>query len=184
MKPKKKFALLTVLATVVVLTACTSGQPQPAITVTVTPEPPVAEQSPTVAPAPKAVAEETWTDFLSHELIEFSVSNVDCSYSDGSMEMLVTFKNISDREMIAIEASATVNDVFDEQMTGVNISSDKSLAAGDSVNVGSWGSSCFPLSDISGDDRRLLEMDNLEKKTKVKISVTKIAFDDGEIVEF
>lgn len=53
------------------------------------------------------------------------------------------------------------------------------------ANLGTWGNTCFRLSDASGDDRRLLEIGSeLETKTDLVIDVTRIAFDDGEVVEF
>lgn len=162
-----------------------SGTPQPAVTVTVTAEPTetasAEDKTEEASPEPE---ESSWEESLRIELVEFSVSKAECSYSDGSLELRATVTNISGRDIVAIDAAALINDVFDEQIKGLNISSDKKLLAGDSVNVGSWGNSCYDLNQFSSDDNRLLDMEDLGSSTKVQFQVRKIAFSDGEVIEY
>ena len=140
--------------------------------------------SPTTSTEDNATQLKKWSKFLKEEIVEFSVSKSDCSYDDGSLELLVKLTNITSREILAIDGSAEVQDVFGEKIMRLNLSSDKSLAAGQTVNVGSWGSSCWGLNNYSSDEARLMEMDNVSESTKVVIEVSKIAFKDGEILEF
>jgi hypothetical protein len=125
-----------------------------------------------------------WTDYVTAELVEFSVSNAECSYSDGSLELLVTLTNVSDKKIIAVDASATVNDVFGEEINRYSISGDKSFGPGKQLNVGSWGNSCYDLNKYSSEDQRLLDMEDLDTTTDVVIKVSKIAFEGGEVLEF
>lgn len=125
-----------------------------------------------------------WTNYVTAELVEFSVSNAECSYSDGSLELLVTLTNVSDKKIIAVDASAIVNDVFGEEINGYNISGDKSFGPGKQLKVGSWGNSCYDLNQFSSEDQRLLDMEDLETTTDVVIKVSKIAFEGGEVLEF
>ncbi len=130
-------------------------------------------------PAP---SKDEWSNYLSYEVSEFSVSKAECSYSDGSLEVLVKFKNISERPIAAVDAAGTVNDVFGEKKIGVNLSVAKKIAPGASANAGSWGSSCYSLNSYSADESSLLEAD--PETLKLVVEVSKIAFVDGEIIEF
>ena len=125
-----------------------------------------------------------WGEILKAEITEFSVSTSDCSYDDGSLELLVKLTNVSSREILAIDASAEVQDLFGEKIMGLNLSSDDSLPPGQTANVGSWGSSCFGLNNYSSNELRLMEMSNVSEQTKVVIEVSKVAFKDGEVIEF
>ena len=125
-----------------------------------------------------------WTNYVTAELVEFSVSNAECSYSDGTLELLVTLTNVSDKKIIAVDASATVNDVFGEEINGYNISGDKSFGPGKKLKVGSWGNSCYDLNQFSSEDNRLLDMEDLDSTTDVVIKISKIAFEGGEVLEF
>ncbi len=180
-----KVSKLLLVATIPVIALTLSGcsQPTPTATVTVTADPTEVEVETTESTEPEVV-DPKWEDFLEANLVEFSVSKAECSYSDGSLELRVTLTNLSDRNIVAIDAVALINDIFDEEIKGLNISSDESLAAGDSVNVGSWGSSCYDLNQFSSEDNRLLDMEDLDKTTDVVIEVRKIAFEDGEVLEF
>jgi hypothetical protein len=178
-------ALTLLIALPLVLSGC-SGTPQPEVTVTVTAEP---TETSSASPEPSQEAspdatEVSWDSSLEVQLVEFSVSKAKCSYSDGSLEMRATVANISGRDIIAIDVAALINDVFGEEIMGMDLSSDKKLAAGESVNVGSWGNSCFSLNQFSSDHNRLLDMDDLDASTDVEFQVRKIAFSDGEIVEY
>jgi hypothetical protein len=124
----------------------------------------------------------TWEDFLKYDIVQYSVSNAECDYSEGSLEFILDFTNISKKKIIAISASANILDVFGEEIKGLNISTDEAVAPGSVVKVGSMGNSCWELNQYDSDDMRLKEMDL--KTTKVEIEVTKIAYSDGEIVEF
>lgn len=123
-----------------------------------------------------------WTNYVSEQTIEFSVSEAECSYSRGTLEVLVKFKNISNRTIAAIEAYGSVNDVFGERQMGVKLSVAKKIAPGKSVNAGSWGSSCYSLNPYIAKEAGLIDMD--PENRKLVVEVTKIAFTDGEIVEF
>ena len=125
-----------------------------------------------------------WTNYVTAELVEFSVSNAECSYSDGSLELLVTFTNVSDKKVIAVEALALVNDVFGEEINRYTISGDKSFGPGKEFKAGSWGNSCYEMNEYSSEDNRLLDMEDLDSTTDVVIKVSKIAFEGGEILEF
>lgn len=121
---------------------------------------------------------------MKDEIVEFSVSKSDCSYDDGTLELLAKFTNITSRDILAIEASAEVQDLFGEKIMGLNLSSDKLLTSGQTVNVGSWGSSCWGLNNYNSDELRLMNMTDVSELTKIVIQVNKIAFKDGEILEF
>ena len=125
-----------------------------------------------------------WSEILKAEISEFSVSKSDCSYDDGSLELLVKLTNISTSEILAIDASGEVQDLFGETLMVLNISSDKQLSPGKTVKVGTWGSSCFGLNEYDSDQVRLMEMSNVSELTKVVINVSKIALKDGEVLEF
>jgi hypothetical protein len=125
-----------------------------------------------------------WSEILKAEISEFSVSKTDCSYDDGSLELLVKLTNISSSEILAIDASGEVQDLFGDTLMVLNISSDKQLSPGKTVNVGTWGSSCFGLNNYDSDQLRLMEMSNVSELTKVVINVSKIALKDGEVLEF
>ena len=125
-----------------------------------------------------------WTNYVTAELVEFSVSKAECSYSDGTLELLVTLTNVSEKTIIAVDAAATVNDVFGEEINAYNISGDKSFGPGEKLNVGSWGSSCYDLNQYSSEDNRLLDMEDLDATTDVVIKIRKIAFEGGEVLEF
>lgn len=171
------------------LSGCSAAS-QPAVTVTATetvtaqPEEQKPESAETAEESIEDQSAMSWESSLLVDLVEFSVSKADCSYSDGSLEMRATITNISGRDIVAIDAAALINDVFGEQIKGLDISSDKRLLAGESVNVGSWGSSCYDLNQFSSDDNRLLDMEDLEVSTSVEFQVRKIAFSDGEIAEY
>jgi ABC-type glycerol-3-phosphate transport system substrate-binding protein len=124
-----------------------------------------------------------WTNYVTSTTSEFSVSKTaECSYSKGSLEVLVKFKNISDRPIAAIDAVGAVNDVFGTKKMGVNLSVSKKIAVGASANAGSWGSSCYSINEYNADEASLLETD--PSNIKLVVSVSKIAFVDGEIIEF
>ena len=125
-----------------------------------------------------------WGEILKAEIIEFSVSKANCSYDDGTLELLVKLTNISSKEILAIDASAEIQDLFGEKIMGLNLDSDKLLPPGQIANVGSWGSSCWGLNNYNSDETRLMEMINVSELTKIVIEVSKIAFRDGEILEF
>jgi len=125
-----------------------------------------------------------WGEVLREELVEFSVSKSDCSYDDGSLELLAKFTNIYSKEILAIKASAEIQDLFGENLMVLTLDSDQSLAPGKTVNVGSWGSSCFGLNNYDSDQLRLMEMINVSELTKVVIQVSMVAFKDGEILAF
>ena len=128
----------------------------------------------------------TSEDFVRVSLVEYAVSNEKCSYRDGSLKLRATLTNLTDKTIIAAEVSARINDVFGEEIgRGFDISSDETVGPGSEVNLGTWGNSCFSLSANIGDQKRLLDFQgDLNTKTTLVISVTRIAFDDGEIVEF
>lgn len=141
------------------------------------------------SPEPLEAAEEaaiTSEEFVRISLVNFSVSNEECSYGDGSLFIQAKLTNLTDRSILAAEVSATVTDVFGESIgRGYNISTDETIGPRAEANLGTWANTCFRLSDASGDDRRLLEIGSeLETKTDLVIDVTRIAFDDGEVVEF
>jgi hypothetical protein len=123
-----------------------------------------------------------WQDHLKYRVSQYTVTNASCSYSDGTLEMIVDFTNLSDKKIIAVSASAKINDVFDEQIMSLNMSTDEAIAPGATIKAGSTGSSCWSLSDYDADEQRLMEMDL--KTTRVVVSVSKIAFADGEVLEF
>lgn len=125
-----------------------------------------------------------WTEYVSFSLVEFSVSNAECSYSDGSVEIRATMTNNSDKAIVAFEAFASINDVFGERINGYNISTDETVPPGETAQLGSWGNSCYSLNRFSSDDQRLLEIDDLEAKTEVELVASRLAFEDGEVVEF
>ena len=168
------------------LTGCSQSSPVPTVTVTETVE---AAQSEVIEPSSPSKVEvieaPEWEDFLDGNLVELSVSKAECGFAtDGSLDLLVTFKNTTDRKMLAISADVEVMDLFGERLIGVNISSDDSILAGASVNVGSWGSNCYSLNEYKSEDLRLLAMEDVSKTTEVVINVSKIAFEDGEVLEF
>ena len=176
------------LAGIALLLAGCTTDPQPAVTVTqevtVTAEP-VETAVETEEPEPTQVEDEdSWETVLAIKLVEFSVSNAECSYSDGLLELRATVTNVSDTEIIAIDAGAWITDVFGEQIKGLDISTDEKIAPGESVNVGSWGNACYDLNQFSADDNRLLDMEDLDASTDVEFIVNKIAFSDGEIVSY
>lgn len=131
------------------------------------------------------IAIKSTEDFVRITLVEFSVSNQKCSFGDGSLEIRAVLTNVTDKAILAAEVDADILDVFGESIgRGFNISTDETIAPGADANLGTWGNSCFRLSN-RGDDRRLLEMkDELDTKANLVISVTRIAFDDGEVVQF
>jgi len=177
-----------VSAAIALLLAGCTGSPQPAVTVTqevtVTAEP-VETATQTEEPEADEIEEEdSWDSVLAIKLVEFSVSNAECSYSDGLLELRATITNVSAKEIIAIDAGAWITDVFGEQIKGLDISSDEKIAPGDSINVGSWGNACYDLNQFSADDNRLLDMDDLDASTDVEFIVNKIAFTGGEIIDY
>lgn len=127
-------------------------------------------------------SKDEWTNYLSQQVAEFSVSNAECSYTKGTLEVQVKFTNISDRPIAAIDANGTVNDVFGEKQMGVDLSVAKKVSPGKSVNAGSWGSSCYSLNPYIAEQAGLLDMD--PENINLVVEVTKIAFTDGEIIEF
>jgi hypothetical protein len=132
-------------------------------------------------PTPKINTD--WEQYLSSNVVEYSVSTKECDYSDGSLEIQVEFKNLTDKNIIAFEASATIFDIFSEEIGGYNISSDKGVGPQESITTGSAGNTCYEINSYS-DSKRLLEMEDINKTSKLVIQVTKIAFEDGEIKEF
>lgn len=130
------------------------------------------------------VQSKKWREYLKDEIIEFSVSKSDCGYDDGTLELLAKFVNITSRDILAIEADAEVQDLFGEKIMGLSLSSDELLTSGQTVNVGSWGSSCWGLNNYNSDELRLMNMTKVTELTKIIIQVNKIAFKDGEILEF
>lgn len=181
-----KNRILTVLSSIVfmaLLTACSATDST--VNGTTTPSEELSSQSESEASEPSTeTTSSDWTNFVTAEVVEFSVSNSSCSYSDGSLELLVVLTNVSDKKILAVDASATVNDIFGEEIKGLNLSEDKSFGPGKKLKVGSWGNSCWSLSDYSSGERRLMEMEDLETKTDLVIEVEKIAFEGGEILEF
>ena len=127
-------------------------------------------------------SKDEWTNYLSQQVAEFSVSKAECSYTKGTLEVQVKFTNISDRPIAAIDAGGTVNDVFGEKQMAVDLSVAKKVAPGKSVNAGSWGSSCYSLNPYIAEQAGLLDMD--PENINLVVEVTKIAFVDGEIIEF
>lgn len=125
-----------------------------------------------------------WTDYVTAELVEFSVSNAECGFRDGTMEVLVTFTNVSEKKIIAVDAFANIYDIFGEEMNSVDLFGDKSFGPGKTLKVGSWGNGCYGLNDYSSEDQRLLDMEDLAATTDIVITVSKIAFEGGEVLEF
>lgn len=123
-----------------------------------------------------------WTNYLTNVVSEFSVSKAECSYTDGSLEVQVKFTNISDKAIAAVDATGTINDVFGEKKMAVDLSVAKKMAVGASANAGSWGRSCFSLNPYIADQANLLDMD--PETIKLVVEVSKIAFVDGQIIEF
>jgi hypothetical protein len=132
-------------------------------------------------PTPKINTD--WEQYLSSNVVEYSVSTKECDYSDGSLEIQVEFKNLTDKNIIAFEASATIFDIFSVEIGGYNISSDKGVGPQEAITTGSAGNTCYEINSYS-DSKRLLEMEDINKTSKLVIQVTKIAFEDGEIKEF
>lgn len=182
-KNKRIMSVLSSILIAALLTACSATESIGPGSATPSEEPSSQVESETSESSTETTSSD-WTKYVTADLVEFSVSNSKCSYSDGSLELLVVLTNVSDKKILAIDASATVNDIFGEQINGYNISEDKSFGPGKQLNVGSWGDSCFELSDYSSEDRRLLEMEDLEATTDVVIKIQKIAFEGGEILEF
>lgn len=123
-----------------------------------------------------------WQDILKYDIAQYSVSNAECDYSSGALEFILNFTNLTDKKIIAISASAKIMDVFDEEIKGLNISTDEALGPKETIKVGSTGNSCWSLNKYDSDDMRLKEMDL--KTTRVVIEVSKIAYANGEVVEF
>ncbi len=133
------------------------------------------------APTPKINTD--WEQYLSSNVVEYSVSTKKCDYSDGSLEIQVEFENLTDKKIIAFVASATIFDIFSEEIGGYNISSDKGVGPLEAITTGSTGNRCYEINSYS-DSKRLLEMEDINKTSKLVIQVSKIAFEDGEIKEF
>ena len=165
------------------LTACSATESTGLGITTPSEEPSSQSESEASEPSTETTSSD-WTKFVTADLEEFSVSNNSCSYSDGSLEILVVLTNVSGKKILAVDASATVNDIFGEEIIVFDISEDKSFGPGKKLKVGSWGNSCYSLSDYSSEERRLMEMEDLEATTDLVIKVEKIAFEGGEILEF
>ena len=58
------------------------------------------------ASAPTPEINTDWEQYLSSNVVEYSVSTKECDYSDGSLEIQVEFKNLTDKTIIAFEANA------------------------------------------------------------------------------
>ncbi len=170
-KMKKKFFTAMSLAAILLLSGCATTGGATKSTPSEASQTPIAE-----------VQKDDWTNYLTSTIVEFSVSKAECSYSKGSLEALIKFKNISDKTIVAIEASGTVNNVFGEKQMGIDLSESKKVAPGKTVNAGSWGSSCWSLNQFISEQIGLLDMD--PETIKLVVEVSKIAFDNGEILEF
>jgi hypothetical protein len=181
-----KNRIVTVLSSIVfmaLITACSATESTGLGITTPSEEPSSQSESEASEPSTETTTSD-WTKFVTADLEEFSVSNNSCSYSDGSLEILVVLTNVSGKKILAVDASATVNDIFGEEIIVFDISEDKSFGPGKKLKVGSWGNSCYSLSDYSSEERRLMEMEDLEATTDLVIKVEKIAFEGGEILEF
>lgn len=123
--------------------------------------------------------------FLSWRISKYEVDkNRECDYSTGYLNLQITIKNTSDKEIAAIEASADINDVFEKNLMSLNIPMDKSLAPGDSTVIGSVGGACWGMNPYIADEQRLRDMEDVHKTTRVDFNVSKIAFSDGLVKEF
>ena len=182
-KNKSIVTALSSILIVALLTAC-SAMESTGTGSTPPSEEPTSQSESEASESSTETTSSDWTKYVTADLVEFSVSRSKCSYSDGSVELLVVLTNVSDKKILAVDASATVNDIFGEQINGYNISEDKSFGPGEELKVGSWGSTCYSLRDSSSDDRRLLAMEDLNATTDVVIKIQKIAFEGGEILEF
>lgn len=99
------------------------------------------------------------------------------------IEIQVEFTNLSDKKIIAFEAGAAIFDIFSEELGNFDISSDKGVGPQEVITTGTVGNGCFAIESYD-ETKRLLEMDDINKLSKLDIYVEKIAFEDGEIKEF
>lgn len=125
-----------------------------------------------------------WSLFVDAQLVEFSVSDTPCTFSQKSVELLVTLRNSTDQKIIDIEAAALVNDLEGNEITELNLVGGGSFGPTEELKVGSWGELCYDMDHSPERAKQLLELEDLGANTDVVIKVKKITFEDGKILEF
>lgn len=125
-----------------------------------------------------------WTNFVDAELVEFSVVDTPCTFSQKSLELLVTLTNNTEQKIVEIKASASINDLEGDQITELNLPGGGSFGPAEQLNLGSWGELCYDMDHSSQRAKQLLELEDLGAKTDVVIQVKKITFESGQSLEF
>lgn len=125
-----------------------------------------------------------WNKYLEAELVEFSVSDKPCTFNAKSLELLVTLTNKTELNILDVEATASIQDLNGDEITVLNLPGDGTLKPSEKLNVGSWGELCYDMDHSSQRAKGLLELENLEAETAVVITVNKISFENGEVLEF
>jgi len=107
----------------------------------------------------------------------------ECSYSDGYLDMQINVTNLSQAAIIAGEASISIQDLFGNEIMGLNVPIDRKIASGATETVGSTGGTCWGLGNYGG-ELRLKEMADPYSGTKVVFYLQSLALESGEILYF
>ena len=150
---------------------------------------PNGDSGPIQSPAPSAVADPGVTAFVQIESQEYSINNRPCGDdggvgSDATLEIVVQLRNVSGQEIKAVKASAIILDSFGEEIWTFGLDEDRRVKDGDTFRVGSYGGFCWELNEWDEVDRRLLDMDDLYSQSSLEVVISKIAFMNGDVVEF
>jgi len=126
----------------------------------------------------------TSEDYFKWEVIDFSKDEEGNFISVGNLIVKVRVTNISDETVYGIANTLEIKDSVGKEILKRNFNTEKSLAPGESMNLGYFGKNKLPLIASVDFMKPIIETENLLEDTELSFEIRKVVLQDGSILEF
>lgn len=126
----------------------------------------------------------TSEDYFEWEVVDFSKDEDGNFISVGNLTVKVRVTNVSDETVYGIANTLEIKDSVGKEILKRNFNTEKSLAPGESMNLGYFGKNKLPLIASVDFMKPIIETENLLQDTELSFEIRKVILQDGSILEF
>jgi hypothetical protein len=123
-------------------------------------------------------------DYFVWEVIDYSKDEDGSFISVGNLTLKIRITNVSNETVNGIANTLEIKDSTGKEILKRNFNSEKSLAPGESMNLGYFGKKKLPLIASVEFMKPIIETENLLEETELNFEIRKVLRQDGSILEF
>ena len=123
-------------------------------------------------------------DYFKWEIVDFSKDEEGSFISVGNLTVKVRVTNVSNETVYGIANTLEIKDSAGKEILKRNFNTEKTLAPGESINLGYFGKNKLPLIASVDFMKPFIETENLLEEIELKFEIRKVVLQDGSILEF